>query len=143
MARGVALEGVGDGGVARGRRCGLGGVEDGAHGAAGGVGDGARRRCSGRRRGQRAARREATGTAALLGEASARGTRLGWRPRGRRRWPTATIGGVFCVGGLRLERKFAKCEWGRRRGAARAFIPPPFSPGWWLQPGLKGVFSPG
>jgi hypothetical protein len=25
----------------------------------------------------------------------------------------------------------------------RLIYPPPFSPGWWLQSGIKGVFSPG
>jgi hypothetical protein len=48
-------------------------------------------------------------------------------------WATATI-----VSRARLRASgSAKCRLGRRRGAVRYIYPHPFSPGWWLQPGLK------
>jgi hypothetical protein len=37
---------------------------------------------------------------------------------------------------IRRRRFLLSVQWGRSGRGARAFIPPPFSPGWWLQPGL-------
>ena len=66
--------------------------------------------------------------------------------RRRSRRGTDALGSLTAEGlsGFRLGlSSFRLCVMEKGRGRRRRFIPPPFSPGWSHEPGLKGVFSPG
>jgi hypothetical protein len=103
---------------------------------------------------------------AALGEASGRRCRHSGRRRGGSvgAWAAVLGGGgarrgVGDGGAGRFSGQPQRCRWliparvdlrnaksegrGRRRRGRRFYTPPPFSPGWELKPGLKGVFSPG
>jgi hypothetical protein len=126
------MQGVG---VGRGRRSGRGGVWPGRRLAAG---PGGRASCAAR---AGIAGAQAAGRAAVTGVGpGGMGGGAGRRARWRRAAATMEVGSSFAVA-PRAQSPSETAKYGRREEegeGGRYIYPSPFSPGWWLQPGLKG-----